>query len=71
MKSLIDWQIQSACFIIQKEKTKESGRGRRAEEIREEFALILHGSLTANQIDDVPLPIEEVASRDCHQNRRS
>ena len=64
VKSLIDGQIQCGDLIMKEERSDESGRGRRAEEIREKLALILERGFTANQIDDVPLPFVEVASRD-------
>ena len=64
MKSRSDGEIQCADLIMKEERSDESGRGRRAEEIREKLALILERGFTANQIDDVPLPFVEVASRD-------
>ena len=71
MESIVDWQIESTNFIVEEEKTQESGGDRRVKEVGKELALVLERGFTANQVDYVPLPNEEIARRHCYNDRRN
>ena len=69
MESIVDWQIESTNFIVEEEKTQESGGDRRVKEVGKELALVLERGFTANQVDYVPLPVEEETRGDSHDGR--